>query len=111
MKQYNFLNYDKWEYTLSMLAIISLFISCLIISSKTHFWNDEYISYYIVSVPSFYKMLLAFHDKINNTPILYFLLGWLWNKPFGSSELSLRLFSFMGMSMSLLLLDNLTSYL
>jgi hypothetical protein len=42
-------------------------------------------------------MLGAFHDKLNNTPPLYFLLGWLWAKVFGSTELSLRLFSSLGM--------------
>jgi uncharacterized membrane protein len=38
-------------------------------------------------------MLTAFHNKINNTPILYFVTGWCWDKIFGSSELSYRLFS------------------
>jgi hypothetical protein len=41
-------------------------------------------------------MMTAFHDKINTTPSLYFLLGWLWAKAFGPTELSLRLFSSLG---------------
>jgi hypothetical protein len=48
-------------------------------------------------------MLTAFHDKINNTPLLYFLLGWGWDKLFGSSELSLRMFSSVGMGIALLI--------
>jgi len=87
----------KWEYLVPVLASVSLLISCIMISSKKIFWNDEFYSYYLLSDPSFTHMLVAFHDKINNTPPLYFILGWLWAKAFGSTELSLRLFSSLGM--------------
>ena len=87
----------KWEYVVPALAITSLVISCIIISSKKFFWNDELYSYYFLADQSFTHMLGAFHDKINNTPPLYFLLGWLWARVFGSTELSLRLFSSLGM--------------
>lgn len=90
-----------WEYVLPALAIVSLLISCAFVSSKKIFWNDELYSYYFTSDPSFTGMLAAFHDKINNTPFLYFLLGWTWDKAFGSSELSLRLFSSLGMCAAL----------
>ncbi|WP_165699276.1 glycosyltransferase family protein [Hymenobacter jejuensis] len=92
----------SWEYTLPALAIFSLLISCIIISTKKHYWNDELFSYYMTSEPSFAKMLAAFHDKLNNTPILYFFLGWNWDKLFGSSEISLRLFSSLGICAALL---------
>lgn len=95
------LKYSRWEYSIPLLAIASLVISCVIISSKKYFWNDELFSYYFLSDPSFSKMLIAFHDKINNTPILYFALGWVWDKIFGSSELSYRLFSSLGMCIAL----------
>jgi len=88
---------SKWEYVVPGLAIASLIISCIMISSKKFFWNDELFSYYFLADPSFSHMLGAFHDKLNNTPPLYFLLGWLWAKVFGSTELSLRLFSSLGM--------------
>jgi uncharacterized membrane protein len=87
----------RWEYIVPALAIASLIISCILISSKKFFWNDELFSYYFLADPSFTHMLGAFHDKLNNTPPLYFLLGWLWAKVFGSTELSLRLFSSLGM--------------
>lgn len=87
----------KWEYVVPALVITSLVISCIIISSKKFFWNDELYSYYFLADQSFTHMLGAFHDKINNTPPLYFLLGWLWARVFGSTELSLRLFSSLGM--------------
>ena len=88
---------NKWEYLVPALATASLLISCLLISGKKFFWNDELLSYYLLSDPSFAHMLGAFHDKINNTPPLYFILGWLWVRVFGATELSLRLFSSLGM--------------
>ena len=90
----------RWEYIVTVLAITSLLVSCVIVSSRKFFWNDELYSYYFLSDPSFTHMLGAFHDKINNTPPLYFLLGWLWARVFGSTELSLRLFSSLGMCLA-----------
>lgn len=84
------------EYIVPIIASISLLISCVIISQKKYFWNDELYSYYFLADSSFTKMVVAFHDKINNTPPLYFILGWLWARVFGSTELSLRLFSSLG---------------
>ncbi|MBC6989895.1 glycosyltransferase family 39 protein [Hymenobacter sp. BT491] len=94
---------NKWEYLLLGAAVASLLLSCVIISSKKYYWNDELFSYYMTSEPSLGRMLAAFHDKLNNTPLLYFLLGWGWDKLFGSAELSLRLFSSLGMAAALLL--------
>jgi hypothetical protein len=88
---------SQGEYVVPALAIVSLLISCVIVSSKKFFWNDELYSYYFLVDQFFTHMLGAFHDKINNTPPLYFLLGWLWARVFGSTELSLRLFSSLGM--------------
>jgi hypothetical protein len=45
-------------------------------------------------------MLHAFHDKINTTPPLYFVLGWFWSRMFGAEELSLRLFSCLGVGVA-----------
>lgn len=47
------------------------------------------------------QMWAAFNDRINNTPFLYFFIGWFWTKIFGASELSLRLFSSLGFSTAL----------
>jgi dolichyl-phosphate-mannose-protein mannosyltransferase len=63
--------------------------------------NDELLSYYLLSDKSFLHMLSAFHDKINAAPPLYFLVGWIWARIFGASELSLRLISCIGMSAAL----------
>ncbi|ARV58028.1 hypothetical protein BZZ01_04705 [Nostocales cyanobacterium HT-58-2] len=94
----NKLKKNNWhEYLIPLLATLTLLILCIIISSKRFFWFDELISYYVLNDRSFSHMMVAFHDKLNNTPPLYFILGWVWAKVFGSTELSLRLFSSLGM--------------
>ncbi|UFH53189.1 hypothetical protein [Spirosoma sp. KNUC1025] len=49
-------------------------------------------------------MWKSFNDKINNTPPLYFVLGWWWAQLFTASELSLRLFSSIGLALSSLII-------
>jgi len=85
-----------------VLAAIVLLASCVMVSAKKYYWNDELFSYYMTSEPTFGRLLTAFHDKLNNTPFLYFLLGWIWDKLFGSAELSLRIFSSLGFCAALL---------
>src|SRR4051794_3097762 len=101
MKSKTNLQYSRWEYIAPALGIVSLLIACISMSAKRYFWNDELYSYYLLSEPSFTKMIIAFHDKINNTPILYFFTGWVWDKIFGSTELSYRLYSSLGMCVAL----------
>lgn len=91
---------SKKEYLIPGLITVVLIASCIIYSPKKFFWNDELFSYYFLSDPSFTHMWAAFHDKLNNTPPLYFLLGWGWSWVFGASELSLRLFSSLGISVA-----------
>ncbi|WP_460553749.1 hypothetical protein [Hymenobacter daeguensis] len=92
---------SRWEYLLPGFAVCAILFHCVTVSAKKFFWNDELFSYYMTSEASYDKMLIAFHDKLNNTPFLYFFLGWNWDKLFGSSELSLRLFTSLGMCIAL----------
>lgn len=75
---------------------LSLILSCLLISPKKPYWNDELYSWFFLADPSFSHMWAAYNDALNNTPIVYFATGWLWSSVFGASELSLRLFSCLG---------------
>jgi hypothetical protein len=93
----------KWEWLLPALGCVSLIVACVVISARKYYWNDELFSYYFVSDPSFASMLASFNDKLNNTPLLYFAIGWVWDKVFGSAELSLRLFSSLGICLALVL--------
>lgn len=98
-------NPRSWFRTGSELAppaavAISLFLSCILISRKKAYWFDELFSLYVIGEPHLGEMYAAFADKINNTPFLYFILGWAWSKAFGTSELALRLFSSAGMALA-----------
>jgi hypothetical protein len=73
------------------------------VSSKKYFWNDELLSYFLVADPSFQHMMAALGDAINNAPPLYFAVGWIWTKLFSASELSLRLFSSLGICAALVI--------
>ncbi|MBV8886759.1 MAG: glycosyltransferase family 39 protein [Chroococcidiopsidaceae cyanobacterium CP_BM_RX_35] len=84
---------SKWEYSIPLFATVSLLISCAVVSNKKFFWNDELLSFYLLSDPSFTNMMSAWGDTFNQAPPLYFMFGWLWTKIFGNTELSLRLFS------------------
>jgi len=92
--------WQSWEVLAPSLGFASLVISCLIASPKKYFWNDELYSHYLLGDPSFFHMLGAFHDKINNTPPLYFFVGWMWAQLFGADELSLRLLSSLGVGVA-----------
>jgi len=92
--------FAKWEYIIPALAVVALIVSCIIISSKRYFWIDELFTYLLIGDRSFRHMLIAFGDKFTNVPPLYFVLGWLWARAFGVTELSLRLFSALGMSVA-----------
>ncbi|WP_373497037.1 hypothetical protein [Aquiflexum sp.] len=83
--------------------LVSLISSCVIMASKKIFWNDEIYSWFLLSDPSFLHMWEAFNDQINNTPPLYFLIGWPWAQIFGDSTISLRLFSALGICAALVL--------
>lgn len=84
---------NKYEYLVPFAATLSLFVSCILISNKKFFWNDEFLSFYLLNDTRFVHMLQALSDTINNAPPLYFVLGWHWAGLFSASELSLRLFS------------------
>ena len=89
-----------WDYVIPALTIGALLISCVIVSSKRYFWLDELETYLLVRDHSFRHMMIAFGDKFTNVPPLYFVLGWLWARAFGVTELSLRLFTSLGMSVA-----------
>lgn len=86
-----------------LLLPLVLTLSCLA-SRRRIFHNDELYSYYLLSDPSFFHMWHGFNDAINNSPPLYFAIGWVWVALFGSGETSLRLFSSIAMSSALLVL-------
>src|SRR5262245_19935749 len=89
---------------LLLVVPFSLILSCLVISRTKLFDNDELGSHYLLSDASYRHMWAAFNDSINNSPPLYFAIGWIWAALFGPSETSLRLFTSLAMSFAPLLL-------
>jgi len=91
---------SKWEYAIPSMFSFLLILLCILTSQRKYFWNDELLSLYLINDRSFSHMMAALSDTINNAPPLYFVLGWIWSKAFTSSELSLRLFSCLGICLS-----------
>ena len=85
------------------LGCVSLIVSALIVAQKKRFWNDEILSLVLIQDRSLGHMMSAWGDTINQAPPLYFILGWGWDKLFGSSELSLRLFGSFCLCLALLI--------
>ena len=73
---------------------------CLVTSSRKFFWTDEVLTLLMVHETSCKQMLAALRDTINAMPPTYFVCLWLWSKPFGTSELSLRMFSCLGICLA-----------
>jgi hypothetical protein len=84
-----------------IVACLTLVVACVMISARKYFWHDELYSWYLLADPSFSRMWEAFNDRLNVSPPLYFVVGWIWARLFGASELSLRLFSSVGISAAL----------
>ena len=56
---------EKWEYLVPVLVTVSLLIACAIASAKKTFWNDELLSFYLLSDSSFTHMMGAWGDTFN----------------------------------------------
>lgn len=91
------------EWLIPLLGMLSLLLASGITSASKYLWNDELLSFFLLNDPSFPHMLMAWGDKFNQAPPLYFVLGWCWDKLFGSTELSLRLFSSVALGIALML--------
>src|SRR4051812_41834418 len=85
-----------------ILGCVSLIISALLVAQKKRLSNDEILSLVLFQDPSFSHMLSAWGDTFNQAPPLYFVLGWVWDKALGSSDITLRLFSSLCLCLALL---------
>lgn len=90
----------KIEAIMPLTGALFLLVSCGLASSRRYFEIDELFTFYLATDPSLTHMLKALADQVDTSPPLYFILAWLWVKVWGSSEISLRLFSSLGMSLA-----------
>ncbi|MFN0053049.1 MAG: hypothetical protein ACKV0T_12760 [Planctomycetales bacterium] len=82
---------------LSLLVAAALIGGCFWLAPQPPpYWIDEVFTAVAVEDPSLGHMLNALRDEINALPPLYFILGWLWAKCFGASEMSMRTPSVIG---------------
>lgn len=82
-------------------AICALAWLCVVCSARRAFWTDEIFSWMMVSDPSLAHMMHSVAHAADGGGPLYYLLAWPWAHLFGSSELSLRLFSTFGFIVAL----------
>ena len=73
--------------------------------SKTHLlWPDEVLGYRLFAAPTVKGMLRGWYAGADGGGLLYYLFARLWTMLFGLSELTLRLFSTLGMLISVLII-------
>ncbi len=84
---------DLWDFVLPAAAVGSLLAYCLISLGRKPFWLDEITAWMLVSDRSFGHMMNALAHACDGGFPLYYVIGWGWGRLFGTSELSLRLFS------------------
>lgn len=83
------------------LGLAALGVAFLILNQRTYFWGDEVLTSLLVSLPTPGRMLTAIADQADNSPPLFFLVAWVWARIAGTSEVSLRLLSCLGIMLAL----------
>jgi hypothetical protein len=89
---------------LPLLAIFTLLACVIIISPKKELWVDEAYSLRVLTDPSLRHMLNALANGVDGGLPLYYVLAHAWAKLFGTSLMSLRLFSSLLMCVGVLAL-------
>ena len=92
---------ERLQLYLPPLLFTCLLVSfCMLRVLKTSLLIDEIITTCLLTDRSFPHMIHAIGDQLEQCPPLYFILGWIWEKIFGPTVLSLRLFSCLGISVA-----------
>ena len=94
----------RWEWIIPVLTGLLLLWNCYEVSQARYFWFDEVLTYYPAAMPTYAEMYAFITDKINCGHYLYFMAVWFYSQLAGASELSLRLFSSVGVIAGLFLL-------
>ena len=90
-----------WQYLVPCLCGAVLLLDCALQSRARYMWMDEIMTYIPLSLPTFRQMLMFMCDKINCGHYAYFVLARIWTHVFSNSELSIRLFSSVGMCVAM----------
>lgn len=86
------------------LGVLSVLASCVLWSLKRQMWGDEVFTSVEMGDPSLAHLFRALPHLGGGGMPLFYLAGWPWAHLFGSSDLSLRLFSSAGVCGAFLVL-------
>jgi len=92
----------RWIFPL--LGVASLLASCILWSLRKQMWGDEVVTVTELRDPSLAHLLHAVPRLGGGGMPLFYLTGWPWAHVFGLSDLSLRLYSSVGVCGAFLIL-------
>jgi hypothetical protein len=93
---------SRWEFVLLGFSVASFLISCVLWSHRKQAWMDEIFTWKEVSDPSLWHLLTSIQRGADGGQPLFYITAWFWAKAFGVSDLSLRLYSSLGVAGALL---------
>ena len=88
------------QWRLPLLVSLIFLVCCVWVNGKKPFWTDEVVCVYLIQDHSFGHMLHALAGGADVVPPLYYLSAWSWARVAGVSQLSLRLHSWLWMSIA-----------
>lgn len=91
------------EILLLCCSLASLVGSCILWSAHKQAWMDEIFTWKEVSDPSLWHLYYAIQHGADGGQPVFYTTAWLWAKAFGTSVLTLRLYSCMTMCGALLI--------
>lgn len=93
-----------WKWCFPSLGVVSLLLSSILWSLRKPMWGDEVFTHVELSDPSFGHLLSAVTRLGGAGMPLFYLTAWPWAHLFGFSDLSLRLYSSVGVCGAFLIL-------
>jgi hypothetical protein len=84
---------SRAEVLLLCCSVASLIVSCVIWSAHKQAWMDEIFTWNEVSDRSLWHLYYAIQHGADGGQPLFYTTAWVWAKAFGTSILSLRLYS------------------
>jgi hypothetical protein len=89
------------EILLLCCAVLSLVVACVLCSLHKQAWTDEVFTWMELSDPSLGHLYYAVQHGADGGMPLFYTTAWLWAKAFGTSVLTLRFYSCVGICAAL----------
>jgi len=94
----SYLTGPRWR--LPLLVSLVFLVCCVWVNGKKPYWADELTSVYLIQDHSFGHMLHALAGGADVVPPFYYVSAWSWARVAGISQLSLRLHSWLWISIA-----------